>query len=63
MANASLSQLPLRFEANREQTDAQVRFASRGLRQQFWLTAEELDALPGQNHFLVGNDPQQWMWR
>lgn len=38
MARASFSQLPLRFEANRGQTDAQVRFLARGLRQQVFLT-------------------------
>lgn len=99
VAQERLAQLPLRFEANCGQTAAPVRFLSRGLRQQLWLTAEEavlalpvgtpkqsadaavpapavvrikplkanpaarltgLEELPGQSHYLLGSDPQQW---
>lgn len=80
--------LPLRFEANRGQTDREVRFLSRGRRHTLFLAGDELvlapagrpeaavrmrllgasqaravtglDRLPGESHYLIGNDPRTW---
>jgi hypothetical protein len=51
--------LPLSFEPNRGQTDAQVKFLSRAGNQRLWLTSDEAVLAVGRPPRPIGPDPKQ----